>query len=117
MGSDIPSRDRVTELRIRGLRTLEDVTLPLGRLTALVGENGVGKSSVAEACALLCRLGRESFPDAFLHAHGGFPGLLRRGADAIGLGLTLEGAGAPLRYDAPCPRPRRRRTSSPGSWP
>lgn len=40
--------DRITQLRVKGLRTLADVTLPLGELTVLIGENGVGKSSVEE---------------------------------------------------------------------
>lgn len=91
--------DRITELRVRGLRTLEDVRLKLGPLTILIGENGAGKSSMAEACVLLGKLGRDSFIDQFTSAHGGFATLLRRGATSIGLGLRLEGNGHPLEYD------------------
>lgn len=34
--------DRITQLRVDGLRTLADVTLDLDGLSVLVGENGVG---------------------------------------------------------------------------
>ena len=94
----VPRPDRVTEIHIRGLRTLQDVRLKLGPLTVLIGENGAGKSSVAEACALLGKLGSETFREHFMSAHGGFTSLLRRGSEAIELGLRLEGNGDPLEY-------------------
>jgi predicted ATPase len=43
---------KLLELRVRGLRTLADVTLPLSGLTVLIGENGAGKSSLIEAFQL-----------------------------------------------------------------
>ena len=61
----VPRPDRVTEIHIRGLRTLQDVRLKLGPLTVLIGDNGAGKSSVAEACALLGMLGSETFREQF----------------------------------------------------
>ena len=44
----------LTELRVRGLATIEDVTLPLGAgLNVLTGETGAGKSMLVDALALL----------------------------------------------------------------
>ncbi len=44
----------ITELRVRDLATIEDVTLPLGAgLNVLTGETGAGKSMVVDALGLL----------------------------------------------------------------
>jgi predicted ATPase len=45
----IMSNDRITEIHVRGMRTLADVKLSLGGLTVLIGDNGSGKSSLIEA--------------------------------------------------------------------
>jgi predicted ATPase len=90
--------DRITELGIKGVRTLADLRLKLGALTTIIGANGVGKSSIVEACVLLYRVAHENFARAFLGPHGGFPALLRRGEQAIELSVRVEGAGPPLEY-------------------
>lgn len=43
------SIDRVTQLRVHGLRTIDRMSLDLKGLTVLIGENGTGKSSILEA--------------------------------------------------------------------
>jgi predicted ATPase len=43
---------------IRGYRSLREVILPLGRLSIITGENGVGKSSLYRALRLLADCGR-----------------------------------------------------------
>src|SRR5678815_166117 len=44
----------ITELRVRDLATIADVTLPLGSgLNVLTGETGAGKSMLVDALALL----------------------------------------------------------------
>ena len=44
----------ITELRVRDLATIADVTLPLGEgLNVLTGETGAGKSMLVDALALL----------------------------------------------------------------
>ena len=53
--------DRIRRISVKGLRCLEDVTLELGEMTVLIGENGSGKSSIVEACELLRRAGFEQF--------------------------------------------------------
>lgn len=95
------SRDRITQLRISGLRAIEDLTLDLRGLTVLIGDNGTGKSSILEALELL-RLAAApvSFvQDVISKGHGGMPALLRRGADELRLGVTIEWAGPPLVYE------------------
>jgi len=52
----------LTELRVRDLAVIADVTLPLGRgLNVLTGETGAGKSMLVDALALL--LGERASPD------------------------------------------------------
>ena len=94
--------DRITGLTIKGLRTLAEVSLTLDGVTALIGANGSGKTSIAEACVLLKRLPSESFMQQFHEAHGGLAATLRRGASALELGIEIEGArggGGTLRYE------------------
>jgi predicted ATPase len=95
------SHDRITQLRISGLRTIADLTLDLRGLTVLIGDNGTGKSSILEALELL-RLAAKPVvfvSDIVGRAHGGMAALLRRGADVLRLGVTIEGNGPKLDYD------------------
>lgn len=101
MTEPLPSHDRITQLRISGLRAIEDLTLDLHGLTVLIGDNGTGKSSIIEALELL-RLAAKPVtfvPDIINKGHGGLAALLRRGADQLRLGVTIEGAGPKLEYE------------------
>lgn len=53
----------IHRVHFENFQSLGEVTLELGRITALVGPNGCGKSSVLLAMHLLSRLGRET-PEA-----------------------------------------------------
>ncbi|UQA55995.1 AAA family ATPase [Polyangium aurulentum] len=80
----------ITELRIEGLRTIEQARLTLDGLTVLIGENGSGKSSILEACEILRRATNERFLEEFYAIHGGLPALLRQGAPRLKLGVTVR---------------------------
>lgn len=83
----------ITELRVRDLATIADVTLPLGEgLNVLTGETGAGKSMLVDALALL--LGeraaggsvRPGAAKAIIEgAFEGIDGGTRRAVEALGL--------------------------------
>lgn len=43
----------LTRLKVRNFRALEDVDVPLGRITAFVGPNGTGKTSLLRALEIV----------------------------------------------------------------
>ena len=47
------SYDRITQVRIGGMRCIADLALDLHGLTVLIGDNGSGKSTLLEAFELL----------------------------------------------------------------
>lgn len=90
--------DRITEVRIQGLRTLADVRLKLGGLTVLIGENGSGKSSIIEAFEILRKAAEPEFLSRLSYIHGGLPNLLRAGASELTLQVSAEVMDIPLEY-------------------
>lgn len=66
-------------LHFRGYRSLRDFRMNLGRVTVVTGGNGVGKSNVYQALALLRRMAEGRFA-ASVAAEGGMPGMLWAGA-------------------------------------
>jgi predicted ATPase len=93
-------RDRLTELRVQGMRALEDVRLPLDGLTVLIGDNGTGKSSLVEAIEVLRRVPElwSIVGDVLVPFHGGLASLLRAGAKTLRLGVSIEGGGPRIDY-------------------
>lgn len=91
--------DRIAELRIRGLRTLADVHLKLGPETIVIGANGSGKSSIAEACVILYELSQPNFATTFLGRHRGYSALRRFNATTVEFSVRVEGMEDPLQYD------------------
>lgn len=92
--------DRLTEIRVRGVRTLGDVALRFeSALSVLVGPNGSGKSSLIESCELLRLCSDSSFFDRVTSIHGGAPSLLTQGTNEVALGATIDGPEGPLTYD------------------
>jgi predicted ATPase len=88
----------ITELRVRGLRTLADVKLRIDGLTVLIGENGSGKSSLLEACEILRLAMDHSIVDRIQRFHGGLQSLLRSGASELAIGVTCKKTGATATY-------------------
>jgi predicted ATPase len=83
--------DRITHVRIRNVRAIESVDLELGRpLTVLIGENGSGKSTILECLELLRKAAEPGFMGQVYAQHRGMPGLLRKGAPAMELGVVIE---------------------------
>jgi predicted ATPase len=82
---------RLKRLRIKGMRTLADVTLDLCGLTVLIGDNGSGKSSILEACEILRRAATApDFSVEFGEIHGGISEIRRSGQPAVQLLAALS---------------------------
>jgi AAA15 family ATPase/GTPase len=60
----------IREFTIENFKSIESLTLPLGRVTVLIGENGAGKSNVLEALAFFSAAGHGKLDEEFLHNRG-----------------------------------------------
>lgn len=101
MSDVMKDRDRLTEVRVEGMRALADVRLPLvDGLTVLIGDNGTGKSSLVEALELLRGAARPGgfVPDWLVPFHGGLRPLLRDGAKTLRITARIEGGGPRIDY-------------------
>lgn len=91
--------DVVRAITVRGARTVEEARLDLTGLTVLIGENGVGKSTLVEACELLRRAASPAFIEELNTIHGGLRLLLRHGAAELALSVEVHGDLLPLHYE------------------
>jgi predicted ATPase len=83
--------DRITRVRTVNVRAIESVELTLSRpVTVLIGENGSGKSTIIECLELLRKAAEPGFMLQLYAQHRGMPGLLRKGAGELGLGVVIE---------------------------
>lgn len=82
--------DRITTLHIKNMRAIEYMALEVSPVTVLIGENGSGKSTVLEGLELLRKAAEPSFFQQLYQVHHGLPGLLRKGATELGLGVVIE---------------------------
>jgi len=95
--SATPERlDVIHALNVSGLRCFERATLSLSPLTVVVGETGAGKSTIAEAFALLRRATMPRFVDDIGAFFGGLESLLRPGVRELVLGVTVGAADGAL---------------------
>ncbi len=82
-------------VRIVNFKGLHDVTVPTGRLTVLVGPNGVGKTSVLEAIELVGQAATEARPQLFkkdvLTGRFRREWILRSGASELSVECALDG--------------------------
>ncbi len=84
----------ITELWVRGYRSIREVRVELGRVNVLVGPNGCGKSNLYRGMVLLSSAGRGELART-LASEGGMPSVLWAGARKKGpvrvtLGVTVE---------------------------
>jgi predicted ATPase len=92
---------RVSEIRIDGMRCFSGFAQSTSGLVVLIGENGVGKSTIVEACELLRKTTETQFLTAVGGVHGGVRALLRHGANRLTLGVSIDGllGSSTARYD------------------
>ena len=70
---------QLREIQVEGYRSLKSIRLPVDALTVLVGENGVGKSNIYRALALLQRAAEGTITEAIAE-EGGLESVLWAGS-------------------------------------
>jgi predicted ATPase len=78
----------ITQLTIKGFKTLKDVSVPLTRVSVLVGPNNCGKSNLLRALAFLAATVREGLVDA-TRRFGGPSEILSRSGEGV-LEIAIE---------------------------
>jgi predicted ATPase len=87
---------RLEEVRIRGYRSLRDTTLPLARLTVVLGANGSGKTNLYRAMQITAAAASGTLGRAFAE-EGGMPSVLWAGSRVRGEGPRVS---VELRFEA-----------------
>jgi hypothetical protein len=67
----------ITELTVKGFKSLEDITVELGRVNVFIGANGSGKSNLLEALGVLGAAASGRIDDESLLRRGVRPGVPR----------------------------------------
>lgn len=80
--------DHISAVRICGFKSLANVKLQLDNLAVLIGDNGVGKSALVEACDILHRAPGPQFLDDLGATHA-FPSPIRASAPAADFEVEL----------------------------
>jgi predicted ATPase len=60
----------ITEVKIKNFKSVQDLTLPLGRFNVLIGSNGSGKSNILEAIAFGGAASADKLDNEFLGSRG-----------------------------------------------
>lgn len=60
----------IKEVEIRNYKSIKELTLPLGRITVLIGANGSGKSNILEALAIGSAAANDKLDNEFLVSRG-----------------------------------------------
>jgi predicted ATPase len=82
--------DRIKRVIIKNVRAIEAMELELsGDITVLIGENGAGKSTIIECLEILRKAAEPGFMQQLYTLHRGMPGLLRKGATSLTLGVVV----------------------------
>lgn len=83
----------ITELRIKGYRSIKSAVIPLNALTVFVGPNGAGKTNILRSLNLLRAMVRNQFTGMLRGSAGAANVLWRNGngdlTDSIGIGVRM----------------------------
>ena len=60
----------IEQIRIQNFKSIEDLTLNLGRINIFIGENGCGKSNILEAICMASAASNEKLDNEFLASRG-----------------------------------------------
>ncbi|MDD1607355.1 MAG: AAA family ATPase, partial [Methylococcaceae bacterium] len=60
----------ITELKIENYKSIQDLTLDVGRVNVLIGENGCGKSNILEAITFAAAAEANKLDNEFLVSRG-----------------------------------------------
>jgi AAA15 family ATPase/GTPase len=83
----------IEEVTIENYKSIQSLTLPLGRVTVLIGENGCGKSNILEAIALGSAAVADKLDNEFLASRGirvTDPKLMRSAFDVANLDKEIK---------------------------
>lgn len=80
---------KLLEIRVRGLRTLADVSLTFGGLTVLIGDNGTGKSTLLEVLRIISLIPGGKLIDE-LHRSHAIASAVRRDSPALLIDVRFE---------------------------
>lgn len=80
----------ITQLSIKGFKTLKDFSVPLTRVSVLVGPNNCGKTNVLRALSFLGTAVREGLPTAILKAGGDSEVFCRAGDQHLEIALEAR---------------------------
>lgn len=83
--------DLIRHIELTNVRTFAHATLDLDGLSVVIGENGVGKSTLVEVCEILRRLPSAEFTNQFFSLHRA-PQLFRHGETNLALAVTIADA-------------------------
>ncbi|MFH1446485.1 MAG: AAA family ATPase [Chloroflexota bacterium] len=91
---------KINHIKIGGFRRLKDIDLPVRPFMVLIGANGVGKTSVLDACSLLSASAAGGL-NSKLSEFGGVANILtREKAESVSLFVDMDVPGYhPIEYD------------------
>lgn len=91
---------RISKIKVKGLRRLHDIDLPVNPLMVLIGANGVGKTSLLDAFSLLSASASGNL-NGILSKYGGIVNLLTRGkSEELSLLVEMTDPGyKPIGYE------------------